>query len=880
MSKFKSFASQGSFRDYQLQAPDETAKVKEQTARQIRGMDKAQAFLEENNRLYLQAQKQAQSQEAAQREQNFRLETESRRAYRDALDRDYKIQTQNDQAKAAQQQQTFKDLSQFSKTAFELYNTVDQKITENQTKANAVRAYTAGSDYQTAVAIQGLTNNLTKAEFAQQDFIRDKIAEGGSLDAYYAMYQNRNTRGFINNVAIAQNSAAAFSGASEKFLEDYVTQNPEASIEQQRLAYQTFRNEYVASFTDSNGRPLNPELLNSTVFPGIRQAENKILGEFEREIDKNREAQVRLDTFQALNTSWDAGGGVKGILDNFHTVNPSKEKRELLTQWIVGRLESGTMSADEAQGILDGQYSGPNGKQTSWREQFPTEVGAVNEAIRSNRRNIQGDYNLRQNALKRQVIESSTAIYNEVAADGSISAQDLARIEENERQSGLPGFESPVLELARTEVDSVRYDNAAKVMFDKELAAGNLTPERVMSIKGISGQLRQTYLSSATNLQSLKQSPAYKSDIDAIKAVISQDPRVKAAPVTGAKNYSVILMQERFTRQYKETLARTGSNEEARAVTLAAIKTLQDNPGSINKEGNYVEIVQQEAQLAVEGEQTLIEYQQFLDAATEPDFRTNPKKAYNAVGDSNFTKAYESMQKGGQPSAMIKNGAALVGVSPLEFINYLAEGAGKPAITVDSQIEQIQANMKPITRRLYNVNRTNERVNRANYTNSGNLDVAPTRFGGTGDRPLNSYAPQVSSIVMENEDGQPGMDIFFEDKKFPAVLGGVVKEVGWQGNQQAGYGNYVVVESIDPATNEKVDVLYAHLAMPTHFSEGSTILPGMIIGTQGGTGSVRSADGTIASIDFLAPAPKGSTSMVPYRNFRQLREQIATQLSQ
>ena len=880
MSKFKSFASQGSFRDYQLQAPDETAKIKEQTARQIRGMDKAQAFLEENNRLYLQAQKQAQSQEAAQREQNFRLETESRKAYRDALDRDYKIQTQNDQAKAAQQQQTFKDLSQFSKTAFELYNTVDQKITENQTKANAVRAYAAGSDYKTAVAIQGLADNLTKAEFAQQDFIKDIIAKGGSLDAYYAMYENRNTRGFINNIAIAQNTAYAFPGAAQKFLEDYSTNNPGATIEQKRIAFQTFKNNYAAGFTDSNGRPLNPELLNNTVFPIIRRYENQILGEFEREIDKNRKEQIRLDQFKGLNVTWDSGGGVRSVLDNFHTVNPSKEKREILAQWVVGRLESGTMSADEAQGILDGQYSGPNGKQTSWRQQFPTQVGAINEAIRNKRRVDQGNYNLEQQTLKRNIIESSTAIYNEVAADGNITAQDLARIEENERQSGIPGFESPVLELAKTELDSVRYDNAAKVMFDKELAAGNLTPERVMSVKGISGKLKQTYLNSATNLQRLKQTPTYKSDIEAIKAVISQDSRVKAAPVTGAKNYSVILMQERFTRQYKETLARTGSNEEARSVTLAAIQALQANPGAVNTDGNYTEIVQQEAQFAAKGEQNLVEYQQFLEAASEPDFRTNPKKAVDAVGAANFYNSYEALLQGKQPTATIKNGAALMGVSPLEFVNYLAEGAGQEPITVNDQIEQIRANMKPITRRLYNVNRTNERVGRANMTNAGLLSDAPTRFGGVGDRPLNSYAPQVSSIVMENEDGQPGMDIFFEDKKFPAVLPGVVKEIGWQGDEQAGYGNYVIVESIDPTTGDKVDVLYAHLAMPTHFSEGSSIVPGMVIGTQGGTGSVRSADGTIASIDFLAPAPKGSKAMTPYRNFRQLREQIATQLSQ
>ena len=60
MSKFKSFAQSGSFRDYQLQAPDETAKIERETQRTLRGKQRAQDFLEENNRIYLQAQKFAQ----------------------------------------------------------------------------------------------------------------------------------------------------------------------------------------------------------------------------------------------------------------------------------------------------------------------------------------------------------------------------------------------------------------------------------------------------------------------------------------------------------------------------------------------------------------------------------------------------------------------------------------------------------------------------------------------------------------------------------------------------------------------------------------------------------------------------------------------------
>ena len=141
---------------------------------------------------------------------------------------------------------------------------------------------------------------------------------------------------------------------------------------------------------------------------------------------------------------------------------------------------------------------------------------------------------------------------------------------------------------------------------------------------------------------------------------------------------------------------------------------------------------------------------------------------------------------------------------------------------------------------------------------------------------LNSFSRQVSSITYDT--GQPGIDVFFEDKQFPAVLDGRVKEVSYQGTATSGYGNYVVIESRDPQTGGTVDVLYGHLASRPGLSPGQQISTGQIIGRQGGTGRVVSADGTIASIDFLAPAPAGSGSMTPYSNYEQLRRSIAQQL--
>jgi len=157
-------------------------------------------------------------------------------------------------------------------------------------------------------------------------------------------------------------------------------------------------------------------------------------------------------------------------------------------------------------------------------------------------------------------------------------------------------------------------------------------------------------------------------------------------------------------------------------------------------------------------------------------------------------------------------------------------------------------------------------------------DVQALRSRNTMRQSMRRYGSvsfeRPSSVVFETANGQPGVDLYFESKRFPAVLDGVVKDV----SREPGYGNYIVIESTDPATGQKVDVLYAHLADGPSIRPGQQIEAGDIIGTQGGTGNVRSVDGTIASIDFLAPAPRGSKSMEPYAGYQNLRNYVVSQL--
>lgn len=212
---------------------------------------------------------------------------------------------------------------------------------------------------------------------------------------------------------------------------------------------------------------------------------------------------------------------------------------------------------------------------------------------------------------------------------------------------------------------------------------------------------------------------------------------------------------------------------------------------------------------------------------------------------------YASLRRmfGGDPV----KAAGAYNAGPGRFDEYLKNGRPLPQETVD--------HMRKFSQALAKYGDTTQLQSRHTMRNSMQRMGQP-RF----ERP--------ASVNYESSSGQPGVDLWFESKRFPAVLDGVVKDV----SREPGYGNYIVIESTDPNTGMKVDVLYAHLADGIALRPGQQIYAGDIIGTQGGTGNVRSADGTIASIDFLAPAPRGSKSIAPYSGFNRLRRWVVQQL--
>lgn len=227
-------------------------------------------------------------------------------------------------------------------------------------------------------------------------------------------------------------------------------------------------------------------------------------------------------------------------------------------------------------------------------------------------------------------------------------------------------------------------------------------------------------------------------------------------------------------------------------------------------------------------------------------------------------------------SGMNEKAGKTIMPTPMHLLAYLAQGHG---LTEGTQF------LTKVSQNFNKISPEGQRdLQEIFMGNRPNIE-SHLRYSGTAQRgifdvnqPLSSFRSQVSSITFEDyvpgKRGQPGFDVFFEDKKFPVMMDGKVKDIGFE----PGYGNYVVIESIDEETGTPVDLLYSHLATRTPLKKQQQVRVGDLVGTQGGTGRVVSYDGTIASVDILTAEKEGSKSMTPHPNFVNIRLRLANQL--
>lgn len=210
-------------------------------------------------------------------------------------------------------------------------------------------------------------------------------------------------------------------------------------------------------------------------------------------------------------------------------------------------------------------------------------------------------------------------------------------------------------------------------------------------------------------------------------------------------------------------------------------------------------------------------------------------------------------------------GASTVAASdPLDLVKQIVKAKGQE-ITYNQEIGEIE-----------------DMLNKAIGAQQGPRQTAPAGGSLTPSKGISIPGVTITSPV--DTSGEPGFDFVIGQRGTPFPVpfkAQVLKVVGnqnWETRLETGkggprgYGNYVDVRAIDPATGRAFDVRFAHFdKVNPNIKPGDVVNPGTLIGTQGRTGSTTGAH---VSADFYEP-DKNTAS----RDILQIRDRIRDRLA-
>jgi hypothetical protein len=747
MAEFKKYASQGSFSQNQLKAPDEVGKIREATARKVRGMNEAQAFLEKNQEIYLRAQKFAQEQEQMQREDNFRIQTENRRAFQEALQRDARIEIENDQRRSAAYQQTLSNLAQFSQTAAETAIGIAEIVQENQASAAKETIYKAGMTLDDLSAMQEIDDNLSKSEFLQTSFMLD-IQESRELtedqkDAFYIAFKNRNTKAYKTNEMLLQNEVNSYAPFLDLALSS--DENRDLSALEKIELIPRIR----ADFLDQPGlQNQRAEVLESSgLFDAMRGVDQQIIQGLRAQAREAAKGEIETEQIQNINSARIKKGaaGVIGLLQE----KPSKELRELITRtYVNAAVASGpnAVTAEHVRDLLETPTES-NGKLIPYGERFDgtDAIADLHKLERALRTKSLDQYDLDKEVQNREVErEAERRVEEVINNDGYLDKAELYGVEQFVRNNASLDYASPVLESAKRLTLTARSEAKAAEILD---SYGIYLTKDIVADMQLTGPLLATYMQRAESYEARMKDPQVTEIAQRLRDLIAGNPQV--APAIQQKQHlaSIDFVQDRFERafyQAVEIYSASSDNpteilQRAEAdVTQKIEKYLQ--PGVFSNDYGFKEYQETMVSRRSELGDARKEYDLISQALLNPNVSKNPSIIAGALNKDMIQESFDEFgQPGWQPLPIIRNVAERMNMDPFSLYNYIAEEMERdPIEPPDATLAEIKKSLPPMYRRGYDKYRTDERVNRSNavvFNRVGNLPVRPA-FESSGLLPL------------------------------------------------------------------------------------------------------------------------------------------------
>ena len=702
MAEFKSSAREGNFNNNQLSSPSEVEKFEKEAARKSQGMSIAQAQLEKNRGIFLQAQKEAQALEQDSKSDALKAQQEATRMQRDAATKRWEFELAENERKSAERTSTYSQLAAFSKTAFTVGSQIVKQNKENQLKAINQIQFNNNFSWEDIVAASQIDQSMSRAEYMRTIAVQESIAEGKSQEFHNAFYDHLvkggGYRNYIHHKAILgqkgrtnANAILLLSANKDLSIEERTKQR--AALEAEQRAGLTVNGEQVrAEFLETSG-------YNQSIRSALNKSDELLNGAKLAELEETNKRD-RAILYHTLLFSGD--GFNPGAVFQKVSENPTPNG---LTEAVTIMVTGNNLTTDQIAEIRNARFE-KNGKMITLQEggytdalvMLNSEYSAAKQLTKEKRELEQQQQDLEQ---QQWWLEKTQA----AVEDQKLTKKELRAIS-NEADEKFGRLRSKEMdERLANETVSAQLRPLIEEDLERRALDGSLTRAYMME-QGIPIDLQNRYNQYADKIQGIKASPEYKAIGEAI------EQRVKGAMVGTTKFQTGIdgKLQSDEAQWYLADQTKIYRKKYFDAMIAGA------TPVELN---SILDQAANETRLYLDSEENympgvgIAKYNKYMDeslkdqlkvqqkiTALEKVFgnawqRENPKEIIKAIGEAPLIDAAEELRTTGE-SILLQKIASKLKKTPIEFINELAEvNDNIQPIVVPANYQQMLDNWTP-----------------------------------------------------------------------------------------------------------------------------------------------------------------------------------------
>lgn len=487
---FKGYAQQGNFDPIKL--PDATAKLAQEGERTLRGMKAVRDQDRRNRDSYESALTQKNRDEFSNRQANFDFDTQMRRNYREALNKNYETEIASIRKESDQKAKVWESLSSLSKTATEFAGKYKEKKDKEDQLAGMNAVYASGITYEEWQQLRNGEAEINATDATINDLTVKLQARGISVSQIDQLRNLSGKREYGARMAYAQKGGEEYGlylaemGDKEVEINGQPTSlararaNGDLKVIPQIL--NQLRTEYISKYSGTD-----PAFANEYLFKGMRRTEQSFNINIANEITQQTSAKLAAEDDARVKSSWDASGA-QGFYDNITLNGGDKRSNRIKSlKSLTLMAQAGQFSQEDYNQLstLPIKIPGSN-KIGTFGEVYGTDMIALRNAVDTKSSQDRTKAADEERETKKQTLE----YYYSKRPDGGYTQEQLDQI----AKAWTKEFnEAPPSEIQAMDSQEEIADKEAREELLGKISRGEPIERRYLTSGRFSGRIVQEF---------------------------------------------------------------------------------------------------------------------------------------------------------------------------------------------------------------------------------------------------------------------------------------------------------------------------------------------------------------------------------------------------